>query len=250
MKRKKRKIISNMILVLAIGVFLFSGYKLYGIFSEYYKGESEYENIRESVIEEQDPSEEGRPRLVVDFDALKETNPEVVAWILFDEPSQISYPVVQSTDNDKYLHTTFEGKRNASGALFVDCENNSDFTDRNTLIYGHNMKNGSMFGRLRQYRDQAFCQANPYFYIYTPDGKEITYQVFAVSVIDAASDSYRIHYGNDEEFEDYIETVRRRSLYTTDVEVGKDSHIISLSTCTNRTEDERILVQGVKVKER
>ena len=250
-KKTKKKIVSNIVLLIAIGVFLFSGYELFEIFSEYQKGDSEYEHIRENVIQEKESvSGEGSPRFVVDFATLKEINPEIAAWIRFDESSQISYPVAKGADNDKYLHTTFEGKKNASGTLFVDYENNSDFTDRNTFIYGHNMKNGSMFGKLRQYRAQEFCQANPYFYIYTPDGKEITYQVFAVSIVKATSEIYQIRYADDEEFLNYIESVKKLSLYSTNVEVEADSQIVSLSTCTNRTDDERILVQGVKIGER
>lgn len=248
-KKRKKKIISNIVLVLAIGVFIFSGYKLVGIFLEYHKGESEYESIRENVISEE-PATEQETTFTVNFTKLKEINSEVVAWIRFDEPSQISYPVVKGVDNNKYLHTTFEGKKNAAGTLFMDFENEPDFADRNTFIYGHNMKNGSMFGQLRQYKTKTFCEANPYFYIYTPDGKETTYQVFAVSIVKDTSESYQKWYAGDEAFLSYVKTARELSLYPTDVEVGVDSQIISLSTCTNVRDDERLLVQGVKIGEK
>lgn len=255
-KKTKGQIISNIVLVIAIGVFLFSGYKLYEIFSEYNKGETEYENIQEIVIKEtpvegenEDTSQE-ETIFTVDFEKLKEINPETVAWIRFDEPSQISYPVVKGADNSKYLNTTFEGKRNSAGALFVDMDNSGDFTDRNTFIYGHNMKNGSMFGQLRKYKTKAFGQEHPYFYIYTPDGKETTYQVFAVSVVKDTSESYQKWYNTDEEFLDYIQYIRSIAGYKTDVEVSADSKIVSLSTCTNVRDDERLLVHGVKIHER
>lgn len=112
------------------------------------------------------------------------------------------------------------------------------------------MKNGSMFGQLRQYKTKAFCEANPYFYIYTPDGKETTYQVFAVSIVKDTSESYQKWYAGDEAFLSYVKTSRELSLYPTDVEVGVDSQIISLSTCTNVGDDERLLVQGVKIGEK
>lgn len=255
-KKTKGQIISNIVLVIAIGVFLFSGYKLFTIFWEYNKGETEYENLQEIVIKER-PVENGdgdgtqeESIFRVDFEALKEMNPETVAWIRFDEPAQISYPVVKGPDNDKYLHTTFEGKRNSAGALFVDMDNSGDFTDRNTFIYGHNMKNGSMFGQLRKYKTKAFGQEHPYFYIYTPDGKEATYQIFAVSVVKDTSESYKKWYNTDEEFLDYIQYIRSIAGYKTDVEVSADSKIVSLSTCTNVSDDERLLVHGVKVHEK
>ena len=208
-KKTKGQMVSNIILVIAIAVFLFSGYKLYEIFSEYNKGETEYENIQDLVIKknpvektEEDVSQE-EAIFSVDFEKLKEMNSETVAWIRFDEPSQISYPVVKGPDNDKYLHTTFEGKKNSAGTLFVDVDNSGDFTDRNTFIYGHNMKNGSMFGQLRKYKNKDFGKEHPCFYIYTPDGKEATYQVFAVSVVKDTSESYKKWYNTDEEFLDY-----------------------------------------------
>lgn len=250
-----KKILSNVILVMAIGVFLFSGYKLYGILAEYNKGDSEYEAIQEIVIKQNVPAvtEEDlqveEPSFVVDFDKLREMNKDVVAWIRFDEPSQISYPIVRCLDNKKYLNTTFEGRKNSAGALFVDYRNTGDFTDRNTFIYGHNMKNGSMFGQLRKYKNSIFCYENPYFYIYTPDGKELKYQVFAVSIVNDTSESYRKSFEGDADFQQYIDYIRSISLYSTDVTVETDSKIVSLSTCTNVNEEQRMLVHGVKIGE-
>ena len=250
-KKTKGQLISNIVLVIAIGVFLFSGYKLYTIFSEYNKGETEYESIQDLVIQKkpiQDTKEEGEEvAFSVDFAKLQSINPEAVGWIRFDEPSQISYPLVKGPDNSKYLTTTFEGKKNSAGTLFVDVDNSGDFTDRNTFIYGHNMKNGSMFGQLRKYKNKDFGKEHPYFYIYTPDGKETTYQVFAVSVVKDTSESYKKWYNTDEEFLDYIQYIRSIAGYKTDVEVGVDSKIVSLSTCTNVSDDERLLVHGVKI---
>ena len=245
------RLISNVILVIAIGVFLFSGYKLYEIYAEYNKGVTEYEGIQEIVIQEKEPENaDEAPSFVVDFETLKGINSDTVAWIRFDEPSQISYPVVKGLDNSKYLKTTFEGNKNAAGAIFVDVVNSGDFTDRNTFIYGHNMKNGSMFGQLRKYKTKDFCDANSYFYIYTPDGEESVYQVFAVSIVKDTSRSYQRYYANDDDFLDYISYVRQGALYSTEVEVLAEDRIVSLSTCTNVRDDERLLVQGVKVSDK
>ena len=251
-KMTKGQIVSNVVLVLAIAVFLFSGFKLWEIFLEYHRGTSEYDSLREVAIQSEPSNtpEEEEIAFSVDFATLREMNPEVVGWIRFDEPSQISYPLVRGADNEKYLHTTFEGKENAAGALFVDADNAADFTDRNTFIYGHNMKNGSMFGQLRKYKDSAFCSEYPYFYIYTPDRREVTYQVFAVCIVKDTSDSYRKWYNSDEDYQGYIDSIRSISKVQTDVEVGADSQIVSLSTCTNVSDDERMLVHGVKISEK
>ena len=255
-RRKKKtfgQIVSNMVLIIAIGVFLFSAFKLWGIFSEYGKGESEYDSLQDIAITytKSDDEDAGvEEKFEVDFDKLKEINSDVVAWIRFDEPSQISYPVVKGKDNEKYLKTTFEGEKNSAGTLFVDMQNAGDFSDKNTFIYGHNMKNGSMFGMLRKYKTKSFCEEHPYFYIYTPDGKESTYQVFAASVVKDTSESYTKWYNTDAEFQNYINYIRSISGYQTDVEVGTSSQIVSLSTCTNVSDDERLLVHGVKISEK
>lgn len=250
-RKKKGNLLSNIILIIAIGVFLYAGWHLWEIFSEYSKGESEYKSLQDIVVIERTSAiEEEGSAFWVDFEKLKQINPDVVGWIRFEEPSQISYPVVLGIDNEKYLKTTFEGKKNAAGTLFIDMQNASDFTDKNTFIYGHNMKNGAMFGRLREYKSSEFCKEHPYFYIYTPDGKESTYQVFSVSIVKDVSESYDRQYVDDAEFTEYLSYIRSISRYQTDAEVGADSTIVSLSTCTNVADDERLLVHGVKVSER
>lgn len=258
-KSRKRNIISNIILVIAISIFFFSAYKLISIYMEYHKGSQEYASIVDEVIEIQMPDEDKdieeeqdvtvHTTLNVDFAKLKNINDDVVGWIQFDEPDRINYPIVRGADNDKYLTTTFEGKTNSAGAIFMDASNAKDFSERNTFIYGHNMKNGSMFGQLRKFKTKAYYEQNPYFYIYTPDGKEVKYQIFAVCIVEDASRSYIKYYNNDEEYMDYLKYLKSIACYDTGVEVTADSKIVSLSTCTNVSDTQRLLVHGVKISE-
>lgn len=261
---KKRSIVSNLILGVALIVFLYSAYQLIAIYMEYHKGDKEYEEIVKKAVEIQlpqqtdeetsdgantEPSIKVHSSLKVDFEKLAQTNPDIVAWIQFDEPERISYPVVQGQDNDKYLKTTFEGKANAAGTIFMDVGNQKDFSDRNTFIYGHNMKNGSMFGQLRKYKTRDYYEQNPYFYIYTPDGKEVKYQIFAVCIVEDTSRSYTRYFENDEQYVDYLNYIRSVARYETGVEPAADSKIISLSTCTNVSDTQRLVVHGVKLSE-
>lgn len=260
--KRKRPVFSNVILVIAVIVFVFSAYKLIGIYLEYHKGDKEYDSILEEMIEiqsseslESENKEEVQtPKvhttLKVDFNKLRKVNQEVVAWIQFDEPEQINYPLVHAADNDKYLSTTFEGKKHSFGAIFIDAGNEGDFSDYNTFIYGHNMKNGSMFGQLRKFKTKDYYEQNPYFYIYTPDGKEVKYQIFAVCIVEDTSKSYERFYNNDEEYLDYLKYVKSIACYDTGVEVTAESRIVSLSTCTNVTDTQRLLVHGVKISEK
>ena len=154
--------------------------------------------------------------------------------------------MVKSADNNEYLTKTFAENDNKLGAIFMDMRNGSDFSDRNTIIYGHHLNvSPDMFSRLHLYEDEEFCQEHPNFYIYTPDGSVRTYTVFSAGVVNASADNYDIEFASDEEFEQYIELCRESSNYQVDVEVNAQSQIVSLSTCTGDQRDERFLLQGV-----
>ena len=235
--------------MIAIVVFAVSAYKLYGIFSEYNKGDKEYQKIQDLVINTEKKDDTKEEAFSVDFEKLLEMNSDVVGWIRFDEPSEINYPVVQGRDNEEYLKRTFEANTNKLGTLFVDVNNPGDFSGRNTFIYGHNMKNGSMFAQLLKYKDDSFYKEHPYFYIYTPDGKVRTYEIFSAGVVKDTSDSYIMDYADDAAFQTYIDYIKQQSAYPTSAEVTTASKIVSLSTCTNVRDDERFLVHGVMIKE-
>ena len=246
-KKKKQKraafdIISGTILIVAVCVFVFSLYQLVMMLIPYHTGGKEYEEIQDLAI----TADSDGTGFSVDFDALLEINPDTIAWIRFDEPSIINYPVVKSADNNEYLTKTFAENDNKLGAIFMDMRNSSDFSDRNTIIYGHHLNvSPDMFSRLHLYEDEEFCKEHPDFYIYTPDGKVRTYTVFSAGVVNAAADNYDIEFASDEEFEQYIELCRESSNYQVDVDVNAQSQIISLSTCTGDQRDERFLLQGV-----
>lgn len=254
-KKKKGGVFSTMILIVALAVFVYSAFQLYQIFSEYRQGKSEYTKIQGVAIQtpkasvNPETAEEDLSAMKVDFAALKEINTDVVGWIRFPEPAEINYPIVQGRDNEEYLDRTFEANTNKLGTLFVDMDNKGDFSDRNTFIYGHNMKNGTMFAQLMNYQDQSYYKENPYFYIYTPDGKASKYQIFSAGVVLDMADNYIRSYASDEEYLAYLELAKRSSAYDTGVKVGADSKIVSLSTCTNVADEERFLVQGVKIEE-
>lgn len=245
-KRAAFNIGSTVVLIAAVCVFVFSLYQLVMTLVPYYTGGQEYDQIRDLAITAEDNGE----GFSVDFDALLEQNADTVAWIRFDEPSQINYPVVKSADNTDYLTKTFVANDNKLGAIFMDYRNNSDFSDRNTFIYGHHLNvGGEMFSELLQYEDESFCKEHPNFYIYTPDGKVRMYTIFSAGVVKDTADNYNITYESDEAFTEYLNICKESSNYQVDVELNAQSKIVSLSTCTNVRDDERFLVQGVLTEE-
>ncbi len=251
-KGSKKRIIYPILMVVFIGVAAFSVFQLVNIFLKYQQGDEAYEKIESIGITKSeifnDAGEVIDEIFYVDFVELQKINNEVVGWLRFDQPEIISYPIVHTVDNEKYLTTTFEGESGDFGALFVDMENRGSFIDSNTLIYGHNMQNGSMFGELHNYVDEEYYKENPYFYVYTLSGKEITYQICAVEEVSASSPRYQKSFASSEEFQGYINEMLRTSFYDTGVAVDSASQIVTLSTCTNNDET-RFIVQGVKIEE-
>lgn len=241
-KRTAFDAVSTVVLIAAVCVFVFSLYQLVIMLVPYYTGSKEYDKIRDLAV----TTDADGGGFSVDFDVLMEENPDTIGWIRFDEPAVINYPVVKSADNEDYLTKTFTENDNKLGAIFVDYRNSSDFSDRNTFIYGHNMRVGEqMFSQLKNYRDEEYGKKYPYFYIYTPSGEVRTYTIFSAGVVDARSDNYKIEYASDEEYQEYLDLCLESSLYDFGVEVNTDSQIVSLSTCTSVTENERFLVHGV-----
>lgn len=247
-KKKKRGIVSTIILIAAIIVFCFSGYQLFQIFYGYHKGDQEYDNLKEIGISADAGMGEEDTRYTVDFEELWKVNEDIIAWIRFDEPSIISYPVVQGKDNQEYLDKTISGYPNTYGAIFLNVSNNKDMTDKNSIIYGHRMNSKSMFGKMEEYQEEEFYKSYPYFYIYTPDGKELKYQIFAVGEVNDTSDAYQTAFENDEAFQSFLTFSKEHSFYDTGVEVPSGAKVVTLSTCTKANNEERLIVQGYQVE--
>lgn len=138
----------------------------------------------------------------VDFNALRQQNPDIIAWITIPD-SPIDYPVVQADNNDKYLHTDSDGRENIHGAIFLDCDSNPDFSGYHNILYGHNMKNGSMFQHIIKYKQEDFFHRHRDIYIYTPERK-IHLRTIAALYTDAGGEKRQTKFKSDEEFAKYV----------------------------------------------
>ena len=190
-KKKKTAgdVVLTVVLIAAICVFCYAGYNLFHIYTEYKKGTDEYNSITQMAVTERDPDGEAaagselKAPMDIDFASLKSVNNDVVGWIYVEAVPDINYPIVHGKDNETYLHRTYEKNYNFAGTIFVDYENKGDFSDCNTIVYGHNMKNGSMFNNIKSYTEQDFADKHPYVYIYLPDGTVSRYKVVAAHII-------------------------------------------------------------------
>ena len=254
-KKKKGDVLLTIALIAAIVVFCYAAFNLYHIYTEYKKGTDEYNQIEEMAVTERDadsgeaagPNAQLKPPIEVDFDKLKSVNEDVVGWIYVDALPDISYPIVKGKDNQTYLHQTYEKNYNFAGTIFVDYENSGDFSDCNTLVYGHNMKNGSMFGHLKKFReDDRLYKQDKYFWILTPE-RNYRYEIISAYTTGVNSDTYTLFKGPGEEFEKYLETIKGYSeIQTDDTDLTIKDKIVTLSTCTGN-ESTRFVVQGKRV---
>ena len=242
-KSKTKKItISNILIVCLTGISIGSGYELYQIKNNYDDNQKEYDDLGKKVIEES--TQEDR---YVNFDLLKEINPDVEGWIKYDN-THIDYPIVQGEDNEKYLDESFEGNSSDFGTLFVDADCKNPFNDFVTIVYGHHMRNGSMFGDLKKLKDEEFCKSHPELELYTED-RDCSLEICSFLVQPADSELYNININNEKDKEDYINELKELSSYQTDTEINKNDKLVLLSTCAYDYEDCRYIVV-CKLKEK
>lgn len=230
----------NVITVCLIGIILVSGYKIGKTMWEYQVAKSAYTNISEKTAKVDPKQFTG----VVDWKALKKVNPDVQGW-LYQKGTVINYPVVQGTDNDTYLHTRFDKQWSGGGTLFVDCRMEKDFKGFNSIIYGHHMKDGSMFRSIRGYtKEDGYYDKHKTLELATPHGNYhlVVFSAFITKATD--EDPYKMTYGEAEK-QAYIDRAWERSelpITRDSVDVTKNDRLVTLSTCAYDYEEARYIV--------
>lgn len=230
----------NVITVCLIGIILVSGYKIGKTMWEYQVTKSAYTNISEKTAKVDPKQFTG----VVDWKALKNVNPDVQGW-LYQKGTVINYPVVQGTDNDTYLHTRFDKQWSGGGTLFVDCRMEKDFKGFNSIIYGHHMKDGSMFRSIRGYtKEDGYYDKHKTLELATPHGNYhlVVFSAFITKATD--EDTYKMTY-DEAEKQAYIDRAWERSelpITRDSVDVTKNDRLVTLSTCAYDYEEARYIV--------
>lgn len=262
-KRQMQQLLQGLFLGLCICMLLFSIWKLAGIFLGYRSGDKEYKELQQYVLEEADAelptptvspdSEDGEAEDTeaaparmsrIDLASLLEINSECIGWIEIPG-TDISYPMVHTTDNEYYLTHTFRREENKAGSIFLETANNADFSDLHTIIHGHNMKNGSMFAGLKNYKKESYYEKHPHIFIDLADGSHC-YQIFSCHQAPSTDITYTIGYSADDTYATFLNALKESSLYDTGVDVTTSDHVITLSTCTNSGKD-RFVVHAKKL---
>ena len=202
------------------------------------------------IPRERESPESVKVEIPIDFDALQARNPDVYAWIAIPGTA-IDYPVLQSeTDNTYYLTHTIDGAESPEGSIYTETYNSRDFEDPNTVIYGHDMANGSMIQNLLSYQDKSFFEANREVLVYTPDAIR-HYRIFAAYVYDDRHLMQSFNFEDKEIYRQYLESVfsiREMGAYIDSAQtVTEKDKIITLSTCYGNQADRRYLVQAVLI---
>jgi SrtB family sortase len=183
----------------------------------------------------------------IELDKLMEAYPEMIGWVYFED-GHISYPIMHTTDNEKYSKLDYMGNEAPTGAIFLDYRSAADFSDANSIVYGHNMKDTTMFGSLREYRkDPAYYNDHMYFQIITPT-KAYRYLIFEYMDVPETYVLYDYVAEAALEFVKDAEPVRIKSYMDSEIPVTGDSKVVTLSTCTKK-DDLQFVVLGVLVEE-
>lgn len=183
--------------------------------------------------------EDAPEKIEIDWNGLKSINEDVAGWLQIPG-IDLSYPVVQGADNTYYLHRSFEKKELFSGCLFLDAYNDPKLQNLNTIIYGHNMRDGSMFAGLKKYNDAETWKRCCYFWIYTED-EDYLYRIFNSCEVEVNSSAYTVRFAASEEYENWLQNMQAASAIKTESLPIADEKVVTLSTCTSGNRIRQIL---------
>lgn len=236
LKPKYRKIIRFVLFCLFLGVFLFSTYRLFAFELELKENKEEVEELIDEFVEPPENYEEVEENdnieeMKIDFKKLKETNSDIVGWLVFNN-KYVNNPIVQSSDNEYYLNHSFKKKENSIGSIFMDYRNTS-LEDDNVVLFGHHTPNNTMFGSLSDVFKTGFFEkenAN-ILYLFDTNHQLHKYQIFSYYTIEMEEYYITTSFASKNDFQEFLTTIKNRSFGNRNVQVSSKDKILTLSTC-------------------
>lgn len=232
-----KRMINNILLIICIFIFCISTWKLYGYYRSYKKAKDTYSKIAKENVKI------SKNERKIDFKKLKSQNQDIAGWI-YIRGTTIDYPIVQGKNNEEYLHQDFNKKKSSSGTIFLDNNCKKDFTSDNNIIYGHHMKNGTMFAQLLKFREKSFLKKHNEIMIFTPD-RTIHLKVIS-AYAQKAQNKIPVTFANDKQKKAYIKKIESMSEQTIKTSRINDSHIYTFVTCSYEGEDNRTYVHAAE----
>ncbi|MDI6617257.1 MAG: class B sortase [Clostridiales bacterium] len=250
---KKRNRIRKVLIVILSAILLYSGINIGIYLYDGYSNTVLNKNLSEEYhkfgdagsidkMDSSDPNLHGQ--YAGRFESLLDINKDVVGWIKI-AGTKIDYPVVQADNNRFYLNHNVERKKSSHGAIFMDYRNTGD-RDFNTVIYGHSLKDGTMFGSLLNYKDPAFCLKHKTIE-YDSLEQSMKWRIFSVYIFHQGSDFIQVYFDSDEEYARYLNIISRNSIYETGIEVTKGDKILTLVTCSYEFNDARLVICAKRI---
>lgn len=233
---RKLKAIINFIVII---IFLLSVYKLIEKHISNKKANEVYSELQEIKENLTENNEESLEEEVLDLSYINE---DYRGWITI-ENTNIDYPILQGEDNDYYLSRDINKEYLKSGSIFLDYRNNN-FDDKNTVIYGHSMRNGTMFGQLKYFKESGALDENKYIYILSPEGKTLKYEIFSVYTSDINDNYIETSFNSDEEYKEFLDKICEKSLFPVNIDISTEDKILTLSTCSYEYENARTVIHG------
>lgn len=253
-KAKRNRLLAWLAVVLGFVLLVFAGYMLVTQLIDYSKSNELYDNtndvyvasIVDDVNDETQQVADWTDLADVELSQLIEVNEDIAGWIFF-ENIDISYPVLYSGDNSKYLRRTYTGENLMSGSIFIEGANNRDFSDSHTIIYGHNMNDHSMFGKLEYFvTEPEYITEHEYFQIIT-ENEKYRYKIISYKIVGGDSEVYTVFKTGNQNFVNFVnEKILDGSFINIDSDIEQSDHVITLSTCFN---DNRLVVSAIRVDE-
>lgn len=232
-----KKITYYILLLFCILIFSFSAWKLYGYYKSYKDANDTYTKIREENIQTYDKQRK------IDFKKLRSQNKDIVGWV-YAKGTNIDYPIVHGKDNEEYLHKDFNNKKSSSGTIFLDHACKKNFTSDNNIIYGHHMKNGTMFANLLKFREESFLKKHSTIILYTPDR---TLHLKVISAYAAkAQEQMPVVFAKEKQRQQYIDKIRDMSEVSIKKSKSKIKRIYTFVTCSYEREDNRTYVHAIE----
>lgn len=238
---KTKKIIRYILIAILLAVLIFSLYNAAILAKGFLDINKELKQVQAEFIDEDKST--GNGGLEIKWAELLEKNSDIVAWI--DIPGMdISYPIVQGKDNNEYLRRNLDREYSKQGSIFISASNKNPFQDYNTVIYGHNLMNSSMFSDLKKYSKQSFADEHNSIFIYFPDGNVFEYKVVAFHKINAATNDAFYKTANFDK-QGFLNSIKQDNALKYDITDADIQSVITLSTCTNYDKTERYIVNAV-----
>ena len=244
---KNKNIIINILIFIFIAIIIYSSYNIINWYLSNQRSKKILDDLSTNITINEDLEDEDiEKKYIIDFNALKEKNRDVVGWIKVRN-TNIEYPIVKTSNNDYYLTHSFDKTPNLAGWPFLNYKNTLDSKDKNITVFAHARKDGSMFGSLKNALDENwYSNENNLNIIFITENESSIYKIFSMYKVEDESYYFNDTFQNEKEFKTFLNTIKKRSIHDFNTDLDNVDQILTLSTC-DYNDNYRIVVHAMKI---